>query len=151
MKAPFKFVFTAILTVIFVCILCPTAFADTEIELKVGDAEFDFASTSFVDVPVFVTKNSSGFIDMQFTVEFDADIFETAALAQVPQSSILCYNPDERVSSTDYPQISVGADNSTGTLRIAMSGVFKKDQNGNDAQHKFLGVGEMFRLKFKVK
>ena len=133
MKASFNKVISILLMAVLAlfAVSFALATADTELTLQVGDASFDTQSSSYVSVPVSVTQNEQGFIDMQFSIKFDENVFESINSVVIPSDSMLYYaqdakNPDNKVK----PTVIAGADNAKGLVRVVMSGVFQKNLSG---------------------
>ncbi|MBQ2661302.1 MAG: hypothetical protein IJF80_01460 [Clostridia bacterium] len=154
MKASFNKVISILLMAVLAlfAVSFALATADTELTLQVGDASFDTQSSSYVSVPVSVTQNEQGFIDMQFSIKFDENVFESINSVVIPSDSMLYYaqdakNPDNKVK----PTVIAGADNAKGLVRVVMSGVFQKNLSGSNEQYVFDGEGVMFNLRMKLR
>ncbi len=156
MKTSFKKIISAISAAVFFTVLISisltSAFAQTELAIEVGDASFDTQSTSYVNVPVYITSNASGFIDMQFSVKFDPDVFSSINNVVIPTDSMLYYAPDSRAMDvTEKPVVVAGADNENGLVRVVMSGVFQKNASGISEHYSFTNTGIMFNLRMKLR
>lgn len=156
MKASFRKIISSIITVALFVVLIgvnlTVSFADTELVIEVGDASFDTQSSSYVNVPVSITQNSSGFVDMQFSIKFDPSVFSSVNNVVIPNDSMLYYAADASIEEvTQKPTVAAGADNKNGLVRIAMSGVFQKNTQGESEQYVFSDTGIMFNLRMKLR
>ncbi|MBQ9833482.1 MAG: leucine-rich repeat protein, partial [Clostridia bacterium] len=106
---------------------------------------------SVVTIPVTVEKNALGFLDMQFTVKYDANVLEGITIS-VPDDSLLVYSPDMRIPDMKEKPLYVSAVmQDKGEMRIALSGGDVTDENGTSSALVFSGTGKLVELTFILK
>ncbi|MBQ2661371.1 MAG: leucine-rich repeat protein [Clostridia bacterium] len=127
------------------------AFASSNaITLSVGTVSAKSTQTKEITIPVAVETNAQGFINFQFAVSYDSELFK-AVTAKIPDDSILVYAPDARDPETlDKPPLSVFAPENKGEIYVASMGAFSTDKNGVMSNHAFFKMGTLVNLTFKL-